>query len=118
MGKNGSGTERELDEPGTDITAKELSALDAVEESLVALNEASKALGVRTKREAKTLDPFADLCGSPALDGVVVGKPILKKDELSAVIAKVRAAKTDRERMYEVAAMLAKIGVAAAKSAG
>ena len=114
MGKN----EKEPVEVEGGASAKELSALDAVEESLVALNEASKALGVRTKREARSLDPFADLCGSPALDAVVVGKPILKKDELSAVIAKVRAAKTDRERLHEVVAMLAKIGATAAKSAG
>jgi len=61
-------------------------------------------------------NPFAGLLGSPHLDKVQVGEPLLSAAELSDLRTRVEKSKTDREEFVSVIATLAQIGASIGKA--
>ena len=103
------------------ITKKESDGLDKALKLIKELNAVYKEIGVKEDdsisiRTVFRSNPFEGLLGTPHLDKIDVGTPLLTEEELVSLEERVSKAKNDREKFYEVVGLLAQIGAGIAKA--
>lgn len=104
--------------PPRPATVEEAAALDRILSAIEDLSHATEKLGMPVA-EAVALAPaaFEGLADTPHLDAVLPGRPAVSPERKQRLRELIAAAKTDRERVAEVLALVAQIAAGVARGA-
>ena len=95
---------------------EESQAIDAILAAIEVINEKSKVLGLPEEVVYPLgRNPFVGIVDTSALDGFLVGKPVIPQERLDRLKELGRKAKTDHQALTSFLGEIAFIGARAAK---